>query len=371
MKLTETHFTDYTNKKSLHVLPVFAEGKKLTSLNNLIIYGAEGIGKYSYALHIIKQFSPSELKYEKKINITNTSTSTSTKSNNNNTSNNNKNNFFFKLSDIHYEVDMALIGCNSKQLWNDIYLQIVDIINAKQQKEGIIFCINFQSIHSELLDIFYSYMQTNFNSSIAIRFIIITTNISFLPDNIINCCEKIRLKRPSKKVYNSTLNITFDRTFNINKITNIKDIITASNANPSKPLKNETMDHTSLEDHASLEDHTSLEDHETLGPYNTIMQTSHHALSNVIVNFIVNYNKCNFLELREMLYDLCIYDINLYSCISYIIHQLLLKKMLTSKKLNKILIKLIDFLKLYNNNYRPIYHLERYILYIISVVHEF
>ena len=237
---------------------------------------------------------------------------------------------------------MSLIGCNSKQLWNDIYLQIVDIIYAKQNKIGIILCNNFNSIHSELLDIFYSYMQTNFNSSIIIRFIIITTDISFLPENIINCCEKIMLKRPSKNVYNTTFNININKDFNINKINNIKDI---------KDIK------------------TNISDLEC--PYTNIMQTSHYSLSNLILNYIINYNDLNFLELRETLYDLCIYDINIYSCINYIIHQLVVKQLLTNEKLNKILIKLIDFLKLYNNNYRPIYHLERYILYIICVLNEF
>ena len=191
-------------------------------------------------------------------------------------------------------------------------------------------------------------MQTNFNSNIAIRFIIITTNISFVPDNIINCCEKITLKRPSKKVYNTTLNISLKNNFNSNKITNIKDLLFKNTSIPIEML-----------------------DEDDPSPYNSIMQTSHYALSSLLVNFILKYNEFNFLELREMLYDICIYDINLYSVLSYIIHQLLLKKMLTSKKLNTILIKLIDFLKLYNNNYRPIYHLERYILYIISVVHDF
>jgi len=347
MKLTETHFIDYLNKKKIHHEPIISEAKvnNLNNLNNLIIYGAPGIGKYTYALNIIKEFSISNLKYEKKINITNTIA---------NNNKNNKNNFFFKLSDIHYEVDMSLIGCNSKQLWNDIYLQIVDIIYAKQNKIGIILCTNFNSIHSELLDIFYSYMQTSFNNNIVIRFIIITTDISFLPDNIINCCEKIILKRPSKTVYNTTFNINIEPNFNINKITNIKDVKDVKYVKYVKTIKNEA--------------HESYESYES--PYNNIMQTSHHSLSNLILNCIINYNELNFLELRESLYEICIYDINIYLCINHIIHQLIEKKLLTSEKLNKVLVKLIDFLKLYNNNYRPIYHLERYILYIICVLHE-
>jgi DNA polymerase III delta prime subunit len=337
MKLTETHFIDYLNKKKIHHEPTINEAK-VNNLNNLIIYGAPGVGKYTYALNIIKEFSLSELKYEKKINITNNITANNNK--------NNKNNFFFKLSDIHYEVDMSLIGCNSKQLWNDIYLQIVDIIYAKQNKIGIILCTNFNSIHSELLDIFYSYMQTSFNNNIVIRFIIITTDISFLPDNIINCCEKIILKRPSKTVYNTTFNINIEPNFNINKITNIKDV------KDVKTVKNETQ-----------------ESYES--PYNNIMQTSHFSLSNLMLNCIINYNELNFLELRETLYEICIYDINIYLCINHIIHQLIEKKLLTSEKLNKVLVKLIDFLKLYNNNYRPIYHLESIMFYFITKVHNY
>ena len=51
--------------------------------------------------------------------------------------NNNKNDFFIKISDIHYEIDMQLLGYNSKTLFNEIYNLILDIIYSKQVKEGI------------------------------------------------------------------------------------------------------------------------------------------------------------------------------------------------------------------------------------------
>jgi hypothetical protein len=86
-------------------------------------------------LKSIKKYSPSELKYEKKISIVF-----------------NKINFFFKLSDIHYEIDMSLLGCNSKLLWHEIYLQIIDIISAKVDKSGIIVCKNFHEIHRFYFD---------------------------------------------------------------------------------------------------------------------------------------------------------------------------------------------------------------------------
>ena len=87
------------------------------SLKNLIYYGPSGVGKYTQMLKLLKKYSPSELKYEKKITVVY-----------------NKEQFFFKISDIHYEVDMSLLGCNSKLLWHDIYQQIVDSISAKPNK---------------------------------------------------------------------------------------------------------------------------------------------------------------------------------------------------------------------------------------------
>ena len=44
----------------------------LPKQNNLIFYGPSGIGKYSQVLHYIKKFSPTELRFERKINFTST-----------------------------------------------------------------------------------------------------------------------------------------------------------------------------------------------------------------------------------------------------------------------------------------------------------
>ena len=208
-------------------------------------------------------------------------------------------------------------------------------------KEGIILCKNFNEIHNELLEIFYSYMQRQYNFGITIKFIIITSDISFLPDSIINCCEKIVLSRPAKSIYNKTLKISLDKDSNINKINNIKDI-----------------------------KKYSLFEKNNITENNLIMQVPHYIICDEIINYIVNYSEIKFLQLREYLYDICIFDLNIYNCILYILKELINKNLLTSLKLNNILIKFYEFNKLYNNNYRPIYHLERIILYIISIVHE-
>ena len=73
-------------------------------------------------LKLLKRYCPTELKYEKKLTV-----------------NFNKSQLYYKVSDIHIEVDMSLLGCNAKLLWNDIYNQLIDIACIKSNKT---FCIS-------------------------------------------------------------------------------------------------------------------------------------------------------------------------------------------------------------------------------------
>ena len=83
----------------------------MKDLSNLIFYGPPGTGKYTQALYSIEKYSPSALKYERKINI----------------SVQKKQQYLFNISDIHFEIDMDLLGCNARIVWNDIYHHILDI----------------------------------------------------------------------------------------------------------------------------------------------------------------------------------------------------------------------------------------------------
>jgi hypothetical protein len=192
LKFYETHFEEYGQAtRSFNLHPELVEKverfpEKLEQMNNMIIYGPPGIGKYSQALAMIRRYSPSELKYEKKIKIQTE-----------------KQNYIYHISDIHYEIDMSLLGCNSKILWNEIFLQIVDIVSVKPEKIGVVMCKQFQSTHSELLEIFYSYIQQyNYpQSTLQLKFIILTEHISFIPNNILNCCKILSIGRPTKENY--------------------------------------------------------------------------------------------------------------------------------------------------------------------------
>ena len=328
-KFYETHFDDYiseVNRVNMHPKLFKKEKdnkkekkKKDKTITNMIFYGPSGVGKYSQMLYFIKEYSPSELKYEKKLHILY-----------------DKKSYIFKISDIHYEVDLSLLGCNSKLLWHEIYQQIVEVIQNKSgQKMGIIVCKNFHSIHSELLDNFYSYMQEN-QTLIDINFILITEEISFIPDTILNCCNIIHIPRPSKIAYNKCLTnkVTYNNPIHVSDIHNIKYLYIENNKEISLPYK---------------------------------------IMCDKIIHDMININELKFTKFRDLLYDLFIYNLDMYECIWYILTNIasINKSNNIKKEKPKILLKTFEFFKYYNNNYRPIYHLESYLYYLISIIHGY
>tara|TARA_Y100000389_G_scaffold204625_1_gene258432 strand:+ start:6179 stop:7117 length:939 start_codon:yes stop_codon:yes gene_type:complete len=310
MKLFETHFEEYikeVTRFNLHkdLKKIYDKfPSSIEDMSNIIFYGPAGVGKYSQMLYSIQKYSPTELRYEKKMCINYLD----------------KSQYFLKISDIHYEVDMSILGCNAKTLWNCIYYQIMDSITTKQIKKGIIVCKNFHTIHSELLEIFYNYM----NHSKNIIFIFVTENIGFIPNNIIQRCKVISIAKPTK--------------------THIKQCFSISKHRDVDNLK-----------YLKMTDITSINYHEKL--------------CNEIVCYIIDYKNIDFLRLRELLYDIFIYQHNIDNCIWYITSYMINHNYFCKKTLENYLIKLYQFYVFFNNNYRPIYHLENLMLYLCSSIH--
>ena len=191
------------------------------------------------------------------------------------------------MSDIHFEVDMFLLSCNAKILWHSIFQHILDIISTKKIKQGIILCKNFHLIQNELLDIFYSYMQLQF-TPVNVHFIFITEELSFIPSNILDCCEVLYIQKPYK-------------------------------SNLIKCKKKEETNN---------------------------LQT------NVINTILKNTEKIDYVKLRNSLYNIFIYQLNIYNCL-WVIY-----KNMTHKDLDTSFKHFLVFFHGYNNNYRHIYHIE-------------
>ena len=273
-------FVDYLSYKGELRPDIQAlEFPSLDQFQPLILYGPSGVGKYTQMLHIVKQYSPSQLKHEKKL-LTNTTSP-----------------FYIKISDIHYEIDMELLGCNSKLLWDDIYQHIVEIIQNKYtEKHGIIVCKNVHKINHELLEIFYSYMQGS------VKYIFLTESISFLPDTLLSKCKILSIPRPSLELHTSV------------------GIIPSSNLKAS-------FQHIELDTNKPL--------------FQKILTTLH---------------TCTMSELREDLYSILIFDLGVEAFVYYLMTTI---EASVTQRLAMVK-ECVLFLQYFNNNYRPIYHLEKW-----------
>jgi Cdc6-like AAA superfamily ATPase len=317
MKFLDTHFDNYIQSSDSVSLHPTLKNKfdtfpaNISDLKNIILYGPSGVGKYTQLLNIIKRYSPSELKYEKKLTVTY-----------------NKINYYFKISDIHFEIDMSLLGCNSKLLWNDIHTNIIDVLSARTNKNGIIVCKNFHKIHSELLECFYSYIQHT-NTNINLIYIIVTEQVSFLPDNIVNNFHIISIPRPLKTNYNKILVEKLPVNYDLSSIHNIKNLLTNTpsfDVNITKYVEK-------------------------------------------LYNLIGNPKELSFIHFRDVIYDIFIYDMEIGHVVLLLLKHINEKQNVSLETMSSIYIETYSFLQYYNNNYRPIYHLENYLYSLINKIH--
>ena len=101
------------------------------------------------------------------------------------------------------------------------------------------------------------------------------------------------------------------------------------------------------------------------------MMTPYKIMCDKIIKEMVSIDELKFLKFRDLLYDIFIYNLDITDCIWYIISSLIQQNKLQQKDMSVLLIKTYNFLKYYNNNYRPIYHLESYLFYLTSVIHGY
>jgi hypothetical protein len=422
MKFYETHYEDYLQSlqhfnfhpELTHHFSKFPQ--QLSALSNLIFYGPPGVGKYTQLLNAIHRYSPSGLSYDKKICIQNE-----------------KYNYQYRISDIHYEVDMSLLGCNSKILWHEIIQQIVDIVAVKPEKFGIVVCKSFHWIHTELLEIFYSYIQEYNNrfSNIQLRFIIVSEHISFIPNNILSVCEIIEVKRPSKKMYlelltsqrlqgvkvrkytkHDEIDLTTETQF-VNKVANfrqkwsadtdslenatalLKDIEPSGILNLKEinnfgkiPSSNKMVSTDKIPSSNKMvstdkiPSSNKMVSTDKIPSSNKMVSTTDNVINNMpkdifnivcdtIIEQMLQPKRLVHATFRDALYDILIYNLDAADCIWYIFSYMIENDHLKDSDISDVLVKMYSFLKYFNNNYRPIYHLESIVHYMIIKIFKY
>lgn len=311
IRYCETTFDDYltANRRfDLHAGGNVMSGTSSPPTTNLIFYGPAGVGKYTQMLKTLFPSSAASPPRDKKLSVMF-----------------NKQEYIFKTSTRHFEIDMDLLGCNSKLLWHEIFTQIMEIAELRTGAKHPLYivCKNFHTIHSELLDIFYSYMQ---NALATVKYVLITEHLSFIPEDILNACRTITIRRPSKTAYQAIAGgrVNVPGVGGDIALMNIKYIKTAANF-------------------------------------------SNTAISTTIAAYLMNpATAADFNKLRNHIYNILTYHLEVAECIWQIMYALYKSGGGGAAGIPQVIRgDLYTFFKQYNNNYRPIYHLERLFLSLI------
>lgn len=350
MKFYETTYDEYLtalNKCNLHpeLEPIFKSlSKDLTSMPNMIFYGPSGSGKYTQVLNVIRKYSPSGLALPqgKRMNIQAE-----------------KYEYSYHISDIHYEIDMALLGCNSKLIWHDVIQQIVDIVAVKPDahKTAIIVCKNFHMIHTELLDIFYSYIQ-EYNSKFSVvhfKFILVTEHLSFIPNNILMSSMVINVCKPAIKLGEGT-------SMPLNPLL----------FKPGTPLLKNPKCSVDANGVLNLKEYHHLNKLQNSGQ---IPSDIFNIVCNEILAQLVNIKPQTELctkaaAFRDAIYDIFVYNLDPVECVWFIISCLIENGLLKGSAISDVMVRSYNFLKYFNNNYRPIYHIEAIFYYTLLKIHD-
>jgi len=257
-----------------------------------------------------------------------------------------KTTYTYRLSDIHYEVDMALLGCNSKTLWEMFYSQVVDIVSVKPEKTGIILCKNFHLVHSELLEMFFSFVSQYpssdaaiFNKNgICIKYVFIVEHMSFIPEAILSQCRVVSVRRPTKDAVirgRPPAVALAMSAIDMEQIVNLKEVWAFSNLRPGEDPPADV--------------------------FNQVCQA-------IVVEIRAGASKTpanvNYFRLRELLYDISIYQLDVMDCIWTVMWAVGLR----NDALGEFLTEVALFIRLNNNNYRTIYHYERIFVFMILLL---
>ena len=94
------------------------------------------------------------------------------------------------------------------------------------------------------------------------------------------------------------------------------------------------------------------------------ISTLHHSRIENMIPHIIHENKWSFFQWREKLYELLILNYNIHDCFAFMIERLVEENYLNQNNIDIFFKKYADIMEKYNNNYRTIYHLERFIVFV-------
>jgi hypothetical protein len=97
----------------------------------------------------------------------------------------------------------------------------------------------------------------------------------------------------------------------------------------------------------------------------------YEVLCNDLVEMMIDSDNLKYMELRDKVYDLLIYSLDITDCIWYILDRVITMDLIKEEEIPDVMLEVYRCLQYYNNNYRPIYHLESLVFYLVNKIHGF
>jgi hypothetical protein len=241
-----------------------------------------------------------------------------------------------------------------------------------KEKAGIILCKNFHTIHNELLEVFYSYMQHCRLLNFRIVFFFLTEHVSFIPSNMVECSQVLSLRRPNDEAYFRLAEQGATTQHSGTKLTKFENRISRIGIADGR-LKANAKENMRL---LSKESIMNLKETQYLALADTPEQLPKELFNIVCDNIVEQMDEAgnhhapmDYAKFRNHLYDILLYGLDITECIWYILKHYVDSGQLNETMLGDIMPRMHTFLKYYNNNYRPIYHLESIFVYLITHIY--
>ena len=156
----------------------------VAEMPSLIISGPQAAGKRTLGLVVVAGFSPSAMRYEKKLYIGEAPRRQEDVP-------------CMPMSDIHFEVDMSLPCFGNKAGWASAHKAIVDAVEIRRHKYAFVMCTHFHLADRDLIRGFSNFMDSGVDG-VNLRYILVTEHYSRLPLEIRQMAHRIAVPVPPR-----------------------------------------------------------------------------------------------------------------------------------------------------------------------------
>lgn len=185
----------------------------LAECPHLLFHGVAGAGKYTQALVFLERYSPSRLSVVKKMVVPISGSGDDGwgcgGSRGGSSGGGSAEEMQVRRSDVHFEVDLSLLGCNTKTLWPILHAHMLETVASGVVGGGsgvaVVLCKKFHELPRECMAGFSHYLRDNHmdvgGSSAALPtrlvFMLLSEEVSFLPAELLDMCVRVPIALPT------------------------------------------------------------------------------------------------------------------------------------------------------------------------------